>query len=131
MAGTIIDMSKIKQLLHLKKAGVSNRQIAKNLKTTPPRQHSVACQRKPIPPKGPLVSSSPSRSSLCSTSAKPMPLRPARQVPCQCCRRHRQHRHRMALGTLSLILWQQFLRFCSFSCHRMALKRLKDILWHR
>ena len=32
MAGTIIDMSKIKQLLHLKKAGVSNRQIAKDLK---------------------------------------------------------------------------------------------------
>ena len=32
MAGTIIDMSKIKQLLYLKKAGVSNRQIAKDLK---------------------------------------------------------------------------------------------------
>lgn len=32
MAGTIIDMSKIKQLLHLKKAGVSNSQIAKDLK---------------------------------------------------------------------------------------------------
>lgn len=32
MAGTIIDMSKIKQLLHLKKAGVSNMQIAKDLK---------------------------------------------------------------------------------------------------
>ena len=32
MAGTIIDMSKIKQLLHLKKAGVSNRQIAKDLR---------------------------------------------------------------------------------------------------
>lgn len=32
MAGTIIEMSKIKQLLHLKKAGVSNRQIAKDLK---------------------------------------------------------------------------------------------------
>lgn len=32
MAGTIIDMSKIKQLLHLKKAGISNRQIAKDLK---------------------------------------------------------------------------------------------------
>lgn len=32
MAGTIIDMSKIKQLLHLKKVGVSNRQIAKDLK---------------------------------------------------------------------------------------------------
>ena len=32
MAGTIIDMSKIKQLLQLKKAGISNRQIAKDLK---------------------------------------------------------------------------------------------------
>ena len=32
MAGTIIDMSKIKQLRHLKKAGVSNRQIAKGLR---------------------------------------------------------------------------------------------------
>lgn len=32
MAGTIIDMSKIKQLLHLKKADVPNRQIAKDLK---------------------------------------------------------------------------------------------------
>lgn len=32
MAETIIDMSKIKQLLHLKKAGVSNKQIAKDLK---------------------------------------------------------------------------------------------------
>ena len=32
MAGTIIDMSKIKQLLHLKKASVSNRQIAKDHK---------------------------------------------------------------------------------------------------
>lgn len=31
MAGTIIDMSKIKQLLQLKKAGASNRQIAKSL----------------------------------------------------------------------------------------------------
>ena len=31
MAGTIIDMSKIKQLLQLKKAGISNRQIAKEL----------------------------------------------------------------------------------------------------
>lgn len=31
MAGTIIDMSKIKQLLQLKKDGVSNRQIAKTL----------------------------------------------------------------------------------------------------
>ena len=47
MAGTIIDMSKIKQLLHLKKAGVSNRQIAKDLKMsrdylfrTIPVQHS-------------------------------------------------------------------------------------------
>ena len=32
MAGTIIDMSRIKQLLQLKKAGVSNRQIARDLK---------------------------------------------------------------------------------------------------
>ena len=32
MAGNIIDMSKIKQLLQLKKSGLSNRQIAKDLK---------------------------------------------------------------------------------------------------
>lgn len=32
MTGTIIDTSKIKQLLHLKKACASNRQIAKHLK---------------------------------------------------------------------------------------------------
>ena len=32
MAGTIIDMSKTKQLFRLKKVGVSNRQIAKYLK---------------------------------------------------------------------------------------------------
>ena len=32
MAGSIIDMSKIKQLLQLKKSGLSNRQIAKELK---------------------------------------------------------------------------------------------------
>ena len=31
MAGTIIDMSKIKQFLQLKKSGVSNRQIARDL----------------------------------------------------------------------------------------------------
>lgn len=31
MAGTIIDMSKIKQLLQLSRDGVSNRQIAKRL----------------------------------------------------------------------------------------------------
>ena len=31
MAGTIIDMSKIKQLLQLKRAGTSNRQIARDL----------------------------------------------------------------------------------------------------
>ena len=32
MAGKIIDMSRIKQLLQLKKLGLSNRQIAKELK---------------------------------------------------------------------------------------------------
>ena len=32
MAGNIIDMSRIKQLLQLKKLGLSNRQIAKELK---------------------------------------------------------------------------------------------------
>lgn len=32
MAGNIIDMSKIKQLLQLKKLGLSNSQIAKELK---------------------------------------------------------------------------------------------------
>lgn len=32
MVGTIIDMSKIKELLQLKKVGISNRQIAKELK---------------------------------------------------------------------------------------------------
>lgn len=31
MAGTIIDMSKIKQPLQLKRAGISNRQIARDL----------------------------------------------------------------------------------------------------
>lgn len=42
MAGTIIDMSKIKQLLQLKKSGVTNRQIAKDLKMSRDKANEYA-----------------------------------------------------------------------------------------
>ena len=38
MAGNIIDMSKIKQLLQLKKSGLSNRQIVKDLRISRDKQ---------------------------------------------------------------------------------------------